>query len=69
MQRGNLLAKNGLIASKPKFPTDEFGNLPPKESELFLIFEVANISLFPRDEKVIPILRKRGGGGGLARGR
>jgi hypothetical protein len=36
MQRGKLLTKNGLIASKPEFLTNEFGDLPPKESELFL---------------------------------
>jgi hypothetical protein len=28
---------------------------------LFLIFEAAKIYLFPRDEKVIPRLKRRGG--------
>jgi hypothetical protein len=61
-----LLTKNGLVTSKPEFPADEFGDLSPEESELFLVFEAANISLFPRDEKIIPSL---GGGGGWVRGK
>jgi hypothetical protein len=37
---------------------------------VFLVFEAASISLFPRDKKVIPGLKGRvGGGGGWGRGR
>jgi len=53
--------KNGLITSKLEFSIEEFGDLSLDESELFLVFEAASISLFPRDEKIVPILRVTGG--------
>jgi hypothetical protein len=61
LQGWNIFKENGLVTSNPEFPVDEFGNLSPEESELFLVFEASNISLLPRDEKIIPILKVRGG--------
>jgi hypothetical protein len=60
--------KNSLIPSKPKFPVEKFGNFLPQVGEVFIVFEVANISFFPRNKKVIPSLRERGGGEGECRG-